>query len=245
MLKNYLLIAWRNFTRSKIISFINLTGLILGLTFSLIILFWVEDEQHVDAFHHNSSRIFNIYEIAYADGKIEYDNSTPGLLSDELKKKLPEVELASVWARNRENTFQFEDKVIKQTGQYANEDFLKIFNYPLIAGNLQAALNSPNGIAISERMAQRFFGSTSNAMGKTLRCNDRDNLMVSAVFSNVPANSSIQFDYLINWPLFLQQNKWATSFSNTSPFTTVLLRKDVDPIIFREKIKDFLDSVRC
>jgi ABC-type antimicrobial peptide transport system permease subunit len=241
MLKNYLLIAWRNFFRTKVISLINLTGLILGVTFSLIILFWVEDEKQVDSFHGHSSRIYNIYEVAFLEGKAEHDYSTPGLLSSEMKKRLPEVEYAAVYAWNTENTFQSGDKIIKQTGQYANEDFLKIFNYPLVAGNISAALSSTSSLAISEKMATIFFGSATNAMGKTLRYNDKDDLKVAAVFINVPANSSIQFDYLINWPLFMQQNPWFTNFGNTSPFVTVLLREGTDPAKFGEKIKDFLD----
>jgi hypothetical protein len=92
MLKNYFTIAWRNFWKSKFFSFINLFGLTLGIAFSLMIMLWVQDEWSMDAFHVNSSRLYNIYEREYADGKVEIDYSTPGLLAAEMKKKIPEVE---------------------------------------------------------------------------------------------------------------------------------------------------------
>lgn len=242
MLKNYLLTAWRNFWRRKVISFINLTGLILGFAFSLMILLWVEDERSIDGFHKNSSRIFNIYEREYADGKVELDYSTPGLLAEEMKKQFPEVAHASVYARNNDKTFQAGDKIIKYNGQYANEDFLKVFNYKLLAGNAKDALSLPVNIAISEKMAVDLFGSVKEAIGKTIRCENRDDFSITAVFENVPANSSITFNYLINWHIFLTQNPWAKDFSNTAPFTTVMLKENADPEQFRAKIKKFLSQ---
>ncbi len=207
-----------------------------------MILFWVEDERSIDGFHTYSSRIYNIYEKEYADGKVELDYSTPGLLAQEMKKQLPDIEYASVYARNREKTFQAGDKIIKYTGQYANEDFLKVFNYKLLAGNVKDALAFPVNIAISEKMAIDLFGSVKEAFGKTIRSENRDDFSVTAVFENVPVNSSIQFDYLINWHIFLTQNPWATDFGNTAPFTTVLLKENADPSQFRAKIKKFLSQ---
>lgn len=157
MLKNYFLVALRNFSRSKVFSIINLAGLTLGIAFCLVILLWVEDERQMDSFHANSSRIYNIYEREFADGKVEIDYSTPGLLSEELKKRLPEVEYAASYTSNRERTFEAGENVFKQSGRYSNEDFLKIFNYPLLEGNVSAALSSPSSIAVSEKMATVFF----------------------------------------------------------------------------------------
>ena len=129
MLKNYFTIAWRNFWKSKLFSLINLLGLTLGIAFSLMILLWVQDEQSINAFHENSSRLFNIYEREYADGKIEIDYSTPGLLAAELKKKIPEIEFATSYARNDERTFKAGNTILKREGQFATEDFFKVFSY--------------------------------------------------------------------------------------------------------------------
>jgi len=92
--------AWRNFRKGKLISAINLGGLAVSVTFCVIILLWVKDEYGVDGFHKNASRIYNVYEREFADGKVVHDYSTPGLLSEELKKKIPEVQWAAVFDQN-------------------------------------------------------------------------------------------------------------------------------------------------
>jgi putative ABC transport system permease protein len=219
-----------------------MAGLILGIAFYLIILLWVQDEQHIDKFHKNSSRIYNIYEREFADGKVQHDYSTPGLLADELKKKIPDVQEAAVYGFNDEKTIKVGEKIMKFRGQYANEDFLKIFNYPLIEGNIGNALNSPAGIAISGKMATEFFGRPADAMGKGIKIDNKDDFIITAVFEDVPDNSSLQFDLLINWHNFMKKYPWFADFGNTSPFTTVLLRDKTDPKEFRAKIKNFLDQ---
>jgi len=71
MIKNYLKIAWRNLLRNKAFSIINISGLALGIACSLLIILWVQDERSVDSFHVRNSRLYNVYERQYNDGKIE------------------------------------------------------------------------------------------------------------------------------------------------------------------------------
>jgi putative ABC transport system permease protein len=242
MIKNYFKIAWRNFWKSKLFSFINLSGLTLGITFSLLIVLWVTDERSIDSFHANSSRLFNIYEREYADGNIEIDYSTPGLLAEEMKKKMPEVEFATSYAQNHERTFKVGDIVLKRRGQYATEDFFKVFSFTLLYGQPQNVLSSPQSIALSKEMANDFFGSAEAALGKTIiRSENKDNFTITAIFE-VPQNSSKKFDYLINWQNFLRDNSWAKDFDNTGPFLTVSLKNNADVAGFRNRIKNFLDN---
>jgi putative ABC transport system permease protein len=241
MIKNYFKIAWRNFWKSKLFSFINLLGLTLGFAFSLMILLWIQDERSIDAFHINSSRLFNVYEKEFADGKVEIDYSTPGLLAAELKKKIPEIEYATSYARGYERTFKVGNKILKKEGQFATEDFFKVFSYPLIIGQSQNALNAPQSIALSKKMANDFFGSAEAAIGKTIRCENEEDFTVNAVF-DVPTNSSIKFDYLINWQNFIRNNEWAKDFDNTAPYLTLLLKEKADSKIVGRKIKNFLDN---
>lgn len=242
MLVNNIVTAWRNFRKGKFVSAINLGGLTLGVTFCVIILMWVKDERRVDAFHRNTSRIYNVYEREFADGKVVHDYSTPGLLWVELKKKIPEVQYAAVFDINRETALQGGDKKIKYAGLYANKDFLKVLTFPLLRGKIDDVLTSPSSIVISERMAIDFFGSVDKAMGQTVRYMDRDNFSVSGVLANVPDHSSLKFEYIINWHIFMQQNPWFTHFGNTAPFTTILLKDNADPNQVRTKIKNFLRS---
>jgi len=232
--------AWRNFRKGKLISAINLGGLTLSITFCVMILMWVKDERRVDNFHKHASRIYNVYEREFADGKVVHDYSTPGLLSEELKKKIPEVQYAAVFDQNNEGTLQAGEKKIKYKGLYANEDFLKVLTFPLLRGKTEEVLTSPSSIIISEKMAVDLFGSPDKAIGQTVRYMDRDNFSVSGVLANVPDHSGLRFDYIINWHIFMQQNPWFKDFGNTAPFTTILLKENTDPEQVRAKIKNFM-----
>ena len=96
-------------------------------------------------------------------------------------------------------------------------DFFNMFSYTLLAGEASAALKSPVDIAISRSMAEDFFGSAEEAIGKSIRYQNRKDLRVTAIFENVPYNSSPKFDYLINWETFLENNSWAKEWGNNGP----------------------------
>src|ERR1044072_1337164 len=95
MIRNYLKTAWRNIIRSKGFSTINIMGLALGLACSLMIMLWVNDEKSVDAFHTNNKYLYSVYERNYFDGKVDAGYSTQGLLAQELKRRIPEIQYAS------------------------------------------------------------------------------------------------------------------------------------------------------
>src|SRR6476620_10077389 len=95
MFKNYLKTAWRNIIRNKAFSVINITGLAMGLACSLLIMLWVQDEKSVDAFHKNGEYLYQVYERNYFDGKVTADYPTQGLLAEELKRRIPEIQYAS------------------------------------------------------------------------------------------------------------------------------------------------------
>jgi putative ABC transport system permease protein len=243
MIKNYLRVAFRNIRKNKIFSIINLLGLALGMTSSMLILLWVQDEQGIDAFHKNAATIYSVYERQYYDGKIDAGHYTPGLLPDEIKRKIPEIEYASGFAWKNQNTFSVGEKILKEDGNHASSDFFYMFSYPLIAGNRQSALSTPVSIAISRKMAVDFFASPQAALGKTIRFDNRKDLTVSAVFENVKENSSAKFDYLINWHSFLEDNDWAKQWGNSGPKTFIQLRRDADPALVERKITHFLDDL--
>jgi ABC-type antimicrobial peptide transport system permease subunit len=242
MLKNYLKIAMRHLWKNKGFSLINILGLALGITCSILILLWVHDERSVDAFHKNTDQLYSIYETQFYDGKIEAARSTPGIMANEVKKVFPEVQYASGFASDDENTFQAGDKIIKKTGNYAGADFFKMFSYPLLQGTSQSALSSIVSIAVSRKMAEDFFDDPKSAIGKTIRFNNAKDFKVTAVFENLPENTSVKFEYLINWDAYLELNEWAKDWGNNGPQTQIMLRAGTDAGAFHNKIKKFLDT---
>lgn len=241
MLKNYFKIAFRNLWKNKAFSAINISGLALGLTCSILIFLWVKDEYSVDAFHKNRNRIYVVTSQEYVDNEINGSYDTPGLLGEELKKVMPEVELACNYAGwNNFFTFSSSDKKMKQPGNFAGMDFFKIFSYPLLQGTVETALKGPESIAISQKMATNFFGSPAAAINKALKFENYKDLKVTAVFADIPENSSEQFEYLTNWDLFVEREPWVKDWHNSGPTTFVQLRADANPAMVEYKLQHFI-----
>jgi ABC-type antimicrobial peptide transport system permease subunit len=159
-----------------------------------------------------------------------------------MKKVMPEVEHAVSLGFGQNNTFQVGNKILKQQGSSASAEYFNIFSFKLLQGNAQTALNSPVSLAISRKMAEDFFGSPQAAIGKTIRYENSKNFKVTAVFENLPKNSSQKFDYLVNWYNFLQENNWALDWGNQGPSTIVMLKQGTNPAQFEKKIIHFLDT---
>jgi putative ABC transport system permease protein len=111
-----------------------------------------------------------------------------------------------------------------------------------LEGNVDAILQTPLDIVISKKMAENFFGSPAKAIGKTIRYQNNKDLKITAVFDNLPATSTAQFDYILSWKLFLEGNSWAKDWTNNGPPTYIMLRKGTNPIAFEKKINRFLDN---
>jgi putative ABC transport system permease protein len=242
MIKNYLKTAFRNLWRNKAFSLINVMGLALGLACSLLIMLWVKDEYGVDAFHKNGAQLYSVYERQNHDGQWSASHSSPGVMADEMKRVMSEVQYATNYAWNDLSTFEANNKKIKESGNYAGPDFFKMFSYPLLQGNAIKVLQTPSDIAISKKMAEDFFGSPAEAIGKTIRWQNKEDFKITAVFDNVPQTSTAQFDYIFNWETFLKHNDWAKDWTNNGPPCYIMLREGTDAKAFENKIIRFLDK---
>jgi len=242
MIKNYFKLAWRNLIRNKTFSAINIMGLALGMTSSLLIMLWVQDEYRMDAFHSNNSRLYHVYERRFNNGEVQGDYKTRGMLANELKVKMPVIEYASGMETALSVVCEAENKIIKMDGVFAGVDFFKMFSYPLLQGTPQTVLNGTVSIAISRRMAEAFFGSPANSIGKTIRYANKEELAITGVFENLPTNSSIQFDFVRSWEAFLNENAWAKTWGSSNPTVVVQLQTNVNPAKAEGDIKNFIQS---
>ncbi|HMG07163.1 MAG TPA: ABC transporter permease [Mucilaginibacter sp.] len=245
MVLSYLKIAWRNLWRNKFFSSINIIGLSLGLVFSLMIMLWVKSELSVDAYHINNDYLYQVYEREYYDHKIDGNYDTAPLLASEMKKEIPEVEYAiTLQEDNSINTFQVGSKILKAEGTASMPDIFKMFSYRLLQGTPQSAINSLMGIAISRKMAGQFFGSPQAAMGKTIRFENKRDFTVTAVFEDLPENTSRKFDYLMNWEAFSQDHPWTKGWEVSGPHTFIMLRSDARSALVEKKIRFFLNRYK-
>jgi len=243
MIRNYFKIAWRNLIKNKSHSFINILGLSVGLACSLLILLWVQNELSMNDFHKNGNRLYTVFERQYYDHKIVGQYNTPGVLAEELKKQIPEIQYATHNAWPSWNTFQLGDKIIKFQGNFAGADFFKMFSYAFLQGDAKTALSTPSGIAISRKMANAFFGSPQQAIGKTIRYENKKNFTVTGVYENPPNTSTEKAEYFINWYTFLEENSWAKEWGNNGPSCYIMLRADANPALVERKLTHFLDNL--
>lgn len=242
MIKNYIIVAFRNLWKNKGFSAINILGLSMGMACSLLILLWVKDEKAVDAFHKNGNNLYYVYERNHLGGKIETYYWTQGPLAEVLKKEIPEIKAATPFSWPSVSTFTVGDKILKQNGYSADNDFFSMFSYPLLEGQASEALNSPNSISISRKMAVDFFGSASAAIGKTIRYENKKDFTVKAVFEDLPSQVSTPFDYIISWTAYLEDNGWAKDFESVDPRTVIQLREGANVVAVEKKIKFILDK---
>jgi len=248
MFFNYFRTVLRSFRRHTAFSVINVFGLTLGLTCSLLILLWVSDERSVDHWHAHSKQLFQVYERNYYDGKVGAGYATQGLLAGELKRVVPEIQYTSGMEEaappGASNTITVGEKPGKANGFYAGDDFFRMFSFPLLQGTPATALDRPGLVAISHSLANRYFGSPQRAIGQSLLL-DTSNLQVSAVFEDVPGRSSLQFDFLRSWADFIRQNNWVNNWGNTDPRTYVMLQPNADPAKVEARIKDLIYRYRA
>src|ERR1044072_6089319 len=119
MFKNYLTTAFKNLWKNKAFSLINIMGLALGLACSLLIMLWVKDEYQVDAVHQNGARIFSVYEKQFHDARVDAFHGGPGVMADEMKRVMPEVQYATNIDWSNLSTFAAANKIIKENGYHA------------------------------------------------------------------------------------------------------------------------------
>jgi putative ABC transport system permease protein len=198
MFKNHLKFMLRNIHRNKGYSLINITGLVIGMSCFILIMLFVQHELSYDSFHYNTDQIYRV--VCQLPGE-EFGMSqdvlaiTPAPLAVTMMGAFPEVEVATRFnsygrlLMSRENTHFFE------RGVFADNNFLNIFTFKLINGDKNKVLNNLQNIVISQRMAQKFFGS-NDPIGKTMSCSLGD-FTVVGIAENVPENSHIQFDWII------------------------------------------------
>ena len=231
MLKNYIKITWRNIKNNKVYSLINIMGLAVGMTCCILILLWVKDELGYDKFHENYS---NIYQTNVELQGTKY-SSNPLALAKALKNKYPEVKRITRFC-TRYWLIKHGDNIYNESGGLVDDDFLKIFTFPLLKGNPESVFASTESIVITERAAFKYFGG-QDPIGKSVLINNRLELIVTGVLKNVPKNSHLQFDFLA--PMKLMGERGETSWSYEA-WTYPQLEENVSLKDFADKISGFL-----
>lgn len=206
MLRNYLIVTLRNLLKNKTYSLINIAGLSIGIACSLLILLWVFDELSFDRLHPKVDRLYQVWVNATFDGKINSWNSLPLPTYEGLKTEDNNIKSTAATDWGGEHLLTVGENRINKRGFYASEEFLEMFQFPLLKGSADKVLDEPGSIVISESTAKAMFGD-QDPMDQIIRLDNLDELKVTGVLKDIPKNSSFQFDCLIPWKLY-ETREW-------------------------------------
>jgi putative ABC transport system permease protein len=241
MLKSYMTMAWRNLAKNRISSIINIGGLAVGLASAVLVMIDVLDEFSYDHFHAGLKNICLVMKNQQQLGGISTGMSTAGPLAPAMRAETPETKFAARTSYESRQMIKISDKTLFISGMYAEPDFLRIMSFPALTGDPVEALNGKDGVVLTERCAQKLFG-TGNPMGKVLILNSKHPLRVRAILRDPPENSSIRFDMLIPFQVYESENNWLSQWDNNQIQTWAELKPGADPLAVNRKITRMLQE---
>lgn len=240
MLTNYFKVAIRNLLKNRVFSFINIFGLAFGLCCAMLIALWVNDEYSFDKFHSKGDRIYKVISEMPSSSGSQFWTNSPNPLAEVLQTQYSGIEAAIHLNRRGSRLFKYEDVRVEKFGIYVDSTFFDVFDFQLSKGDPNTALDKQNSLLISEQLAVSLFGD-EDPMGKVVNVGDigfYDDMIVTGVIAEIPAQSSMQFDYLMPYAIHIKHRPSNTNWGNYNDETVVLLSEGADPQKVGEKIKD-------
>src|SRR5438105_11792790 len=195
MIKNYLKIAWRNLFRNKGFSLTNLLGLTIGITCTILIFLWVQDEHTYDKFHSNYNSIYQVMANRDFNNQVFTDENMILPLAGALQEKLSQIKNAVVTTHRQPHILSYGEAKLKKQGYSVSDHFFEMFSWKFVEGRPSAAISDPSSIVLTKSTAKAFFGN-EEAINKRIRIDNDHDVKVTAILEDVPGNSTFQFDYL-------------------------------------------------
>ena len=248
MMRNYFKTAFRNITKHRGYSLINIAGFTIGLSSCILIWLYIRYELSYDQYHNDAQYIYRV--VREHRGSPVWYNSSEHPLAASLKADFPEIVNATRVKKNDEvGVVEYKSKLFNEEGLYfVDQDFLEIFTFPLISGDEHTALKEPFSVLITQRMAEKYFGS-EDPMGKTLRIKEwygetKYDYTIIGILKNVPENSHFTFDFLISYNTLYTLKRGGRASVETwdyfEPKTYIKLSRHTNPINLEEKFPAFL-----
>lgn len=242
MVKSYFKVGWRNMLRSKGYSAINISGLAIGMSVALLIGLWVFDELTFDTYFKNYDRIVQIMQHQTYNGQIETQVSNPAVLGEEIRNVYGndfKHVLQSSW--NNNHTLTYDDKIFYKPGSYFEPGVVDMLSLTILHGT-KDGLKEMNSIMLSESVSKTYFGD-EDPINKILRVDNELDVKVTAVYEDIPENSSFKdLKIIMPWSLYLSQNPWIQKMDDPwdSNFTQTFaqLNENADAEAVSTRIRD-------
>jgi len=237
MIRNYIKTAWRSLTRNKSYTAINIAGLAIGIAACLLIFLIVSFETSFDNFHSKKDHIYRVISAKKSPLEgVTYGAGVPFPTSDGLRLDYPQLKVASI-LQNSGSHFTIDNvsnsqspKKFKEDNTYYTESqFFDEFDFGWLAGDKKTALTEPNTVVLTQDEANKFFGTWKDAVGKTIKYENRTNLKVTGVLKNMPLNTDFPLKVVISYATlkmagsdyYHNMNDWVSTFSDNYCFITL------------------------
>lgn len=247
MLKNYLLTTLRNITRRKGFSVLNVLGLSIGLAASLLILQYVKDEFSYDDFHDHAGNIYRLQYDYYREKELIFKSATSfPKIAPALKADYPEIEnVCRLYLRYGGGVIRYNDIAIKEDNLFlADQSFLEMFSFPLVAGDRNTALKEPNTAVVEEKTARKYFGD-DDPIGKRIRLGSNEEYEIRGVIQS-PEASHLKFSFLFSYKTYpgvsatATSNQWEDAWGWYDFYNYIQLKPGADPKALEAKLPAFV-----
>jgi len=225
MIRNYLLVAVRNLFRHKSYSILNLIGLTLGIVSCTIVFILLRFELSFDDFHPSKENIYRVVRHTASEGGTMYDRGVPFTMGKALREETSQASQIAMIFGNNDNQIDVLDEQMKETDKQFNEvdgiafiepEFFNMFNFAWISGDPKTVLSDPKSVALTEEMAEKYYGDWQNAMNKYIRLGNQDIFKVSGILRNIPSNSDFPLKIVFSYKALGDDlPDWNTTNSNT------------------------------
>lgn len=247
MLYHHIKLALRNFGRNKGSFLINLCGLATGLACTLLIYLWVQDEMQFDKFHENDQQLFQVMQrLNKNKNDVLTWEASPGILGESLLEEIPEVEQAvQVSGIGAGGIIGLQDKKYKATELFISSDFFNVFSFKLIEGHQTSPFPNNQSVILTTALAEKLFGTTENLIGQNIDWernweNITGTYTIAGICKTPPSHSTMQFEVLFPYDLYLKNKPDALEWRNSDPYTFITLKKNTDIDQFNSKIEHFI-----
>jgi putative ABC transport system permease protein len=255
MIRNYLKTAWRSLLRNKSYTAINITGLAIGIAACLLIFLVIDFETSFDNYHSNKENIYRVITRRSTPDGIKYRQGVPFPTSEALRLDYPELKGVTAIFNDNDKQLSIGDnnssdfKKFKEKDLYfAESQFFNIFKFDWLAGNKENALTQPNTVVLTQQIAEKYFGKWENAMGKTIRYDNKLDLKITGILKNLPLNTDLPVNIAISYSTLkstdysLNLKEWQSIIGSHSCF--VVLPSNVSAASFNKSLAAFVKKYK-
>lgn len=241
MFRNYLKTTFRNLWKNKGYSFLNIFGLAIGIACAALIFLWIENELTWNHYFSNRDNLYITKNQQTYDGTTFTFDATPGVLAQSMNAEIPGIKNTARSTWGNPELFSLGDKAIYETGNYVDSSFLKMFQLQFEEGSVDNAFSQLYSLVISEKMAKKFFRSTS-VIGKTLKMNNQRDYVITGVIKDLPENVSFKFDWLAPFKIYYDQNDWLQKWGNNGIITYVETEPNANIAAINKKLYGYVQT---